>query len=94
MAWNKAGTLLYLAEGKTLYSYNPAKGRFVTITKNLPGTVEALDMRPDGLLALGVHGKTTLYAYNPVTKKLVSSKYITGLPYNDIEGISWPVCAP
>jgi hypothetical protein len=94
MAWNKTGTLIYLAEGKTLYSYNPTNGSFSTITKSLPGNVEALDMRPDGLLAVGVHYKTTLYAYNPVTKKLVSSKYITGLPYNDIEGISWPVCAP
>jgi hypothetical protein len=94
MAWNNAGTLLYLTEGKTLYSYNPSNGKFTTITKSLPGNVEGLDMRPDGLLVLGVDGKKTLYAYNPVTKKLISSQNITGLPYNDIEGISWPVCAP
>jgi hypothetical protein len=92
MAWNNAGTLLYLTQGKTLYSYNPGNGKFTTITKSLPGNVEGLEMRPDGLLALGVDGKKTLYAYNPLTKKLVSSQNITGLPYNDIEGISWPVC--
>jgi hypothetical protein len=58
----------------------------------MPGPVEALDMRPDGLLAVGVDGKSTLYAYNPVTKQFVSSQNITGLPYKDIEGISWPEC--
>ena len=41
-----------------------------------------------------VHNKTTIYVYNPVTKKLLPSKYVTGLPYNDMEGISWPVCKP
>jgi hypothetical protein len=94
MAWNREGTLIYLAEGKTLYSYNPANGKFSTITQSLPGVVEALDMRPDGLLAMTVHGKTTIYAYNPVTKKFVSSRHITGLSYSDIEGISWPLCVP
>jgi DNA-binding beta-propeller fold protein YncE len=94
LAWNNNGTLLYFAEGRALYSYNPAKGTIITVTKAMPGPVEALDMRTDGLLAVGVDGKSTLYAYNPVTNKFISSKYITGLPYKDIEGISWPVCAP
>jgi hypothetical protein len=93
MAWNNAGTLLYLAEGKTLYSYNPANGKLSTVAKDMPGNVEGLDMRPDGLLAVGVDGKTTLYAYNPVTKKFVTASKIS-VPYSDIEGISWPVCAP
>ena len=92
LAWDNSGTMLYFAKGKNLFSYNPANGKITSIAKNMPGPVEALDMRPDGLLAVGVDGKSTLYAYNPVTKQFVSSQNITGLPYKDIEGISWPEC--
>lgn len=94
MAWNNTGTLLYLAQGRTLYVYNPANGKITKVADKLPGYVEALEMRPDGLLVLGVHGKTTLFAYNPLTKKVITAENIAGLPYNDIEGISWPVCIP
>jgi hypothetical protein len=92
LAWDNSGTMLYFAKGKNLFSYNPANGKITSIAKNMPGPVEALDMRPDGLLAVGVDGKSTLYAYNPLTKQFVSSQNITGLPYKDIEGISWPEC--
>lgn len=94
MAWNNTGTLLYLAEERTLYVYNPANGKITKVANKLPGYIEALGMRPDGLLILGAHGKTTLFAYNPLTKKVITAENITGLPYNDIEGISWPVCIP
>lgn len=89
MAWSKDGKTLYIAENKTLYSYNPATKKLTKITSSLPGNVEALSLRPDGLLAMAVDGSKTLYAYDPIAKKEIKEKRIT-MPYKDVEGLAWP----
>jgi uncharacterized repeat protein (TIGR01451 family) len=92
MSWNAQGTLLYLGSGSQLSAYNPITRRVSTISKNLPSSVEALEMRPDGLLAVGVHTGTTIYAYDPIAKKTVSAENLSVKPYDDIEGIGWQHC--
>ncbi|KPV48229.1 hypothetical protein SE17_39200, partial [Kouleothrix aurantiaca] len=77
MAWSRDGKTLYIAENKTLYSYNPATKKLTKITSSLPGNVEALSLRPDGLLAMAVDSSKTLYAYDPVAKKEIKEKRIT-----------------
>lgn len=89
MAWNANGTKLYVAAGKTLYSYDPATKKLTTITTSMPGKVESLSLRPDGLLAVGVDGSKTLFAYDPVAKKEIKALRIN-TPYKDIEGLAWP----
>lgn len=94
MAWNDAGTLLYLATQNQLWVYNPVGGTFTQLATNLPGNTEALEMRPDGLLAAGVQGATTLYAYDPILLTTVPGEAVP-TSYNDIRGIAWPsACAP
>lgn len=94
LAWNSAGTLLYVATGKKLYVYNPVNGKLTFLASNLPGNTEMLELRPDGLLSVGVHGVTTLYAYDINLLAIVPGKSLI-TPYNDIEGLAWPTtCAP
>ena len=89
MAWSRDGKTLYIAESKTLYSYDPATRKLSKLTSSLPGNVEALSLRPDGLLAVAVDGSKTLYAYDPLAKKEIKDKRIT-MPYKDVEGLAWP----
>lgn len=91
LAWSNDGSKLYATSGKTLYVYDPVAQKLTSLASNLPGATEALDMRPDGLLALGVSDKTTLYAYNVTTKQVVTAQGISVKPYDDVEGVSWPV---
>jgi hypothetical protein len=49
-------------------------------------------MRPDGLLALGVHGDTTVYAFDPIALQFVPDRNLNVAPYEDIEGITWVDC--
>jgi hypothetical protein len=92
MAWNAAGNLLYLASRRNLYTYNPSTKAITLLAQNLPGVVEGLEMRPDGLLALGVHGANILYAYDPGTKSVVAAENISIDPYYDVESLHW--CFP
>ena len=85
--------MLYASSRKTLFAYNPNTNKLTQIAKNLPGPTEGLDMRPDGRLALGVHGSLTIYAYDVIAKQVVPAENIL-TPYNDVEGIAWPVCTP
>jgi hypothetical protein len=90
VAWNNSGTTLYIATTNgRLYGYNPTNNKMTLITDDLPSNVEALDMRSDGLLMMGIHGTTQIRAYDPIKKKFVSSQYVQTI-YNDVEGIAWP----
>jgi hypothetical protein len=56
--------------------------------------VEALETLPDGTLAFGMHGKTSIVlgAINPETcEEAVAQEIATN--YNDVEGIAWPDCS-
>jgi hypothetical protein len=76
--------------------YDPSTGKLTLhdLFVDLPGRAEALEFRPDGLLMIGVHGSTTIYAYNVSTKHLVPSESLV-TPYDDVEGLAWPAqCTP
>ncbi|MEK7325430.1 MAG: Ig-like domain-containing protein, partial [Chloroflexota bacterium] len=88
IAWNNDGALLYMVANRDLLVYNPASNTVTKIAGNLPYKTEAADMRPDGLLALGVHGYT-IFAYDVNLKQIVTGENIT-TPYDDVEGLAWP----
>jgi hypothetical protein len=91
LAWNNEGTLLYGSDGKKLYVLDPSKKlKLKRIAKNLPGTTEALEMRPDGLLMGGVHKSDTLsiFVYDVDSLRTVATKRIR--MYDDVEGLAWP----
>jgi hypothetical protein len=96
LAWNNDSSLLYAMTGWSLYVYDPSTGRLTLhdLFVHLPNRAEALEFRPDGLLMIGVHGSTTIYAYNVNTKELVPSESLV-TPYDDVEGLAWPAqCTP
>ena len=88
IAWNNDGALLYMVANRDLLVYNPSGNTVTKIASNLPNKAEAADMRPDGLLALGVHGYT-IFAYDVNLKQIVTGENIT-TPYDDVEGLAWP----
>jgi hypothetical protein len=95
LAWNSDGTLLYAAEGRNLYRYDPGAKTLRRIAKNLPGHTEGLDMRPDGRLlgSIDSNRATSIFVYDVRTLKPVASESIA-TPYNHIESIAWPeLCA-
>lgn len=82
--------------GVTLWKYETATGSLTTICPDFAGSVdeiEALETLPDGSLAFGFHGKTTMIlgAINPETCQVVVNVEVPS-PYYDIEGIAWPDC--
>ena len=89
MAWNNSGTLLYLGKGSRLFTYDPVSGDIDELASNLPSSIEGLEFRPDGLLAVGVHGASTIYAYDVNAKKVVVGEQLSTGPYEDAEGIAW-----
>jgi uncharacterized repeat protein (TIGR01451 family) len=89
MAWNNRGTLLYLGNGSKLFTYDPVSGEIDEVASNLPSPTEGLEFRPDGLLAVGVHGSSAIYAYDVNTKKVVAGQELSTGPYEDAEGIAW-----
>lgn len=93
ITWNNDGTLLYIAAGHTLYRYDPFTNKLKQIANNLPNYTTALDMRPDGLLVVGSERSKYLQAYNVVKRKLIKEEKINVWPYNEIVGITWPVCS-
>lgn len=96
IAWDNDGQSLYAAGGDNLYKYSYATNTMQKIADNLigPGDTEGLEMNPDGLLIVGLHGSHTIYTYDPSTLKVVGAKDIS-TPYDDVEGIAWPAaCEP
>jgi len=96
LAWDNQGRRLYAASGRTLWVYDPAEGHFQKLAMNLPGTTEALEMRPDGFLAGGIHNadRISIFTYD-VQSLLPLPEKGFATPYNDVEGIAWPeACRP
>ncbi len=91
LAWNDDGTLLYAVEDDNLYVYDPSDPGLTRIDRNLPGSTDAegLEMRPDGKLWIGIHGRDRIYVYDIEQEEIVSGESITTTStYNDIEGIA------
>jgi len=90
IAWSNDGAVLYMVAGRNLFVYNPTTNKITQVANNLPSSnVEGLEMRPDGLLAVGVHASHTIYAYDVVAQQLVPGEAIS-TPYDDVESIAWP----
>ena len=90
LAWSGDGGALYAVAEEELYRYDPIRNRLTRVAKNLPGESEALAMPPDGLLAIGVDGSLSMYAYDINSKQVIPSKNVGVQPYDDVEGIAWP----
>ncbi len=95
LAWSRHGATLYATSGNKFYTYKSETNTLVQKASNLPGEVEGLEMRPDGLLIGGVHNSNaaSIFTYEPDTLSIVSNDSIT-TKYNDIEDIAWPVSCP
>lgn len=92
LAWSNDGTLLYGAEKRNLWVFNPENSSLEHLADNLPGETEALEMQPNGLLMGGVHksdDKTSIFAYDIEEKSVVANEHIR-TPFNDVEAIAWP----
>lgn len=96
LAWNNAGSLLYGTSSKgkksTLWVYDGQ-----TLEKacdKLSGEIESLEMRPDDKLIFGLHQQHDLsfHVYDIASCQIVSEARIT-TPYQDIEGIAWPIAS-
>jgi hypothetical protein len=92
--WEGASQLPGIRIEPKLFVYDAVSKKLTQLATNLPGEMEALEMRSDGLLVVGVHGSRTIYAYD-VTRKRVVAAEATHTPYDDVEGIAWPRdCTP
>lgn len=90
LAWNNDGTFLYVAEGKSLWRYDPSQDTLEKISTNLPSGTEALEIRPDSLL-LGSRddsNKVHLFAYDVTTQQVVMDRKIDS-KFDHIQAIAW-----
>jgi hypothetical protein len=95
MAWNNAGTFLYVTDHRKIYRYDPVAETLTLQATNLPGETEALETRADGKLWGGLHksGAVSIYVYDPAVNQTISSEDIS-TQYNDVEGIAWADSCP
>lgn len=91
MAWSNNGTTLYVTtDNAELFTLDYQTGSLILLTNALPGPVESLEMRPDGMLMFGTHlASNIMYVMDPSTQQIVSTANIN-TPYDDIESIVWP----
>ena len=94
LAWTIDGSVLWLAKrSKKLYTWKPGKSikKKYRISK-LPGPIEGLEFRPDGLLMLGIHHRNThnIISFDTVSGTILDGESINTGNYNDIESIAWP----
>lgn len=70
LAWSNDGERLYLAEGHSLFTYDPdthAIRRIDTFKRR----IEALEMGPDGYLLMGQQGSKLVVIYDPLARRMV-----------------------
>ncbi len=97
IAWSNDGSLLWMVNGKSLYTWNPVTDQTTKAftVRNLPEVrgFEGLEFRPDGLLMLGAHtggSNLSIYAINPATGNLIKQDNYDTNTLNDVEAMAWP----
>lgn len=97
IAWSNNGSLLWMVQGKSLYTWNPGTGQTTKAftVGNLPNVraFEGLEFRTDGLLMLGAHtggNNLSIYAINPSNGELIKQDNFDTKTLNDVEAIAWP----
>ena len=70
LAWSNDGERLYLAEGNSLYTYDPDTQAIKRID-NFKRKIESLEMGPDGYLLMGQHGSKRVVIYDPLARRMV-----------------------
>jgi hypothetical protein len=94
MAWSPDGNTLWLTVDKTLLRYLPSNGSLTSIRSfnSLPGNINGLDTRPDGLLVTGVAsgGNLTIYSLNPNDGQITALNSYPAPSLNSIETLIWP----
>lgn len=91
IAWNKAGTQMYLAQQDQILIYD---GTLVLPLCSISQEkIEALTITPEDLLLLGIHGHNVIYRLDPTlqqsTQECIKEPLIPTDDYNDIEGLTW-----
>jgi len=89
LTWNNDGSLLYAAQDSNLWK---SDGQTIEKACDLSGHTEALEMLPNNLLLIGVHGEKNILAFEIIDLATCDLVQGVGIPtkYNDIEGIAWP----
>ncbi len=89
LTWNNDGTLLYAAQDTNLWK---SDGQTIERVCDLSGHTEALEMLPNNLLLIGVHGEKNIFDLKIIDLGTCDLVQGVGIPtkYNDIEGIAWP----
>lgn len=84
LAWNNAGTLLYVAYDDDIYTTNGVAEVSKIATVN--GEVEGMEFDENGNLIVGIHGNNSLFVFDTSTETLVD----TGLdwPNDDVETLT------
>ncbi len=95
LAWNQEGTKLFATtnthpNSSTLWAYD---NEWRVVCEGLPKKVESLETTPDGLLIYAFHKDSELGIHTfdvNNCQTITDDRVIT--PFNDIEGIAWPIC--
>jgi WD40 repeat protein len=93
LTWNQDGSKILAAQGSTLWVYDPQTQILTDFAPEFrfPGNVEALEIRPDGELVVGIHGEHRLRVYDLTDGQPTLRESIYLLEkYSDIESIAWP----
>ncbi len=87
---NNEHTIFYGAVDKELWVYNQDTAQLEVACTNLLGETEALEMMDDGTLLIGTDKSETFYAFDAKTCQTLIE---VPIPYDDVEGIAFPIKA-
>ncbi len=99
IAWSPDGSVLWLTNENKLFTYVPG-GSFVKQSIKLPGEVEGLEFRPDGLLLVGLHtsnsnhDEITIYAIDVNSGQIILTDSFNTGNLGDVESMAWPDWCP
>jgi murein DD-endopeptidase MepM/ murein hydrolase activator NlpD len=92
LTWNNDGTLLYVAQKTNLWVFD---GKTVEKACDLSGPTPALEMLPNDILLIGVHGNKNVLKFKLMDLEtcMLLQEIDVFTEYNEIEGIAWPAKA-
>ena len=90
IAWNPAGTKLYLAEGKNLWVYHLGNNRIDKVSE-LQNKTEALEMTTNNILLVGFNNDKRYHIHALDVNNNCQEITNISMPslHNDIEGLAW-----
>jgi uncharacterized repeat protein (TIGR01451 family) len=93
MAWDKQGKVLWLAKGKTLYTYTAGKDieKIITLS-DLPNDIKGIEFAPNRFLLIGTYKDAGLMIYilNTEKLKIIDERDLSNIQFKNIESMAWP----